>query len=1088
VTELGEVDKAIEKTKAKAKSFGSEIGQSFSGALQGIAQGVAQGFGQGIFTAIVSGIRGIPEALADMVKGFLSATGALADLSAKTTLSTAALQEYAYAGSLVGVSSDSIASGVLRLSRSLGEGSAETRSALSALNLSFAELRSMNPEQQFEKVATALKGIEDPVEQVAIGTKLMGKGFTEILPLIRSDFASMREEAQQLGIVMGDDMVQAGDSLGDAATRLGAAWEASKLQMGGFLATATPLKSILEDLTTVIGAQNRSLAENKQAAGDAASGMVNLGKVLPIGELGTFLQSAQNTVKTLQLLAVLMDKEMPHPKTPTELGAPGSLDAAAAKLMAEGIKEFEKNVKDEARAHDEAAAAAKRHADALKALADRFSGATAQRQLDDLHKALGDFSNVNPAMMHALADELRKAAASGAELAEADKKFIEQDDQRQRAVDQYDALSKILEKAVQHGRTFNTVLSSHDFMGEGISGGSGAQTSQFNIDYFGRYMSDAPEVIALQGQLKTGAEQWGEAIGKAVSIFEKVKAVVMGVIAIFKEGQMANSAAGGMFGGAEHGAQVGSQFGAWGTVIGAVVGAVTGLIGYLHRPEWRRVMQDIGKSWGVAISEGLAKAIASDETKYGISRAMAELAHIGDIIGEAVAAGQDPTKFMGQIMQAIQAVANGSIPAAQGVEQLGKAFGELQKAAEAAGDMASQAMIDMIKAARAAGVEVPEIAAYVKEQIQSAIEGITKFIANVDLTFVPSTTLGGLASGSQGGLASLMFGGKAFMQQSANDAATLFAGTFWAAVAEMGLVAAATALGPAFAELKKKIKEAGLDMPESLSALNHIFKLINNNPEFRAAMEAIDGLSQALKGITNAGYLTQDMFDAFGRSAENAFNKAIKGGASEHDAMLAIAPYIQQIIDMHNQYGTAIPQWVTDLMAKHPEIKFKTDPLVEVVRLLTAIAEKLGAITDGADTATSALTNMGNVPLPNAPPGGPGGPPPPGGGGAGGGAGGALPPTPPGAPPPHATGYFNPALPYDYVFRAHAGERLEITPASQTPARNAAGGVSIGRISVAVYTQPGQSPAEFGEAVVNAVVSDIRRRGKIAEASQDLHG
>jgi len=73
---------------------------------------------------------------------------------------------------------------------------------------------------------------------------------------------------------------------------------------------------------------------------------------------------------------------------------------------------------------------------------------------------------------------------------------------------------------------------------------------------------------------------------------------------------------------------------------------IAGAFHVLHKPEYEKVMDEVGCRWGVHISAGLAKAIESTETKLHVSRAMAELLNIDAIIKES---GKDPSSFAGQI-------------------------------------------------------------------------------------------------------------------------------------------------------------------------------------------------------------------------------------------------------------------------------------------------------------------------------------------------------------------------------------------------------------------------------------------------------
>ena len=81
-------------------------------------------------------------------------------------------------------------------------------------------------------------------------------------------------------------------------------------------------------------------------------------------------------------------------------------------------------------------------------------------------------------------------------------------------------------------------------------------------------------------------------------------------------------------------------------VVSGAIGVVKSIIGVFSKPEYKKIMSDVGKSWGVSISEGLAKEIEQIAKSTGVSRTLAELLDVSKIIGES---GKDPREFTGKI-------------------------------------------------------------------------------------------------------------------------------------------------------------------------------------------------------------------------------------------------------------------------------------------------------------------------------------------------------------------------------------------------------------------------------------------------------
>src|SRR5207244_3308793 len=69
--------------------------------------------------------------------------------------------------------------------------------------------------------------------------------------------------------------------------------------------------------------------------------------------------------------------------------------------------------------------------------------------------------------------------------------------------------------------------------------------------------------------------------------------------------------------------------------IGALSGALTGLLRSLHKPEFARLANDVGRDLGVQISDGLAKALADQEKTLNLGRFEVERLNLDKIIGEA---------------------------------------------------------------------------------------------------------------------------------------------------------------------------------------------------------------------------------------------------------------------------------------------------------------------------------------------------------------------------------------------------------------------------------------------------------------------
>lgn len=437
-------------------------------------------------------------------------------------------------------------------------------------------------------------------------------------------------------------------------------------------------------------------------------------------------------------------------------------------------------------------------------------------------------------------------------------------------------------------------------------------------------------------------------------------------------------ALGGAMAGAGTGAQVGSLFGPWGTVIGAVAGGIIGGIGGVlkGKPGWAKAADEAGKTFGYKVSDQLGRAIEATSKEFDLSFGDAALLNLTAAMKES---GLEAREFGDDVMNLMGKIADGTIPAEQGLAQVSESFAMIADEAHKAGRVGDAAMVGIIKQARKLGQMTPEMQAVVDAGIDMAIEGVAKFAKILDSELVKDIDSSGVY------------------------AAGMFVATFNAAVKEKGLVGAAEAMKDTFAKIEESMagwNQVGLDV---LAPIRGIFDALDDE-NLRPLIEGVDGLRMVMTGLADAGYLDVAAFEMMQEASGFLFDELVKGGMSTADAIRVMAPEIQAAISAAEQFGIPLTDDMQRLkeLAEQNGITFKTDPMDRMVEVLEAIAKVLGAdIPDAAKKAGEALNGI---------------PPPPegygyGGGGGGGGynngygyAGYGPPPgygqPPPGPPPP----------------------------------------------------------------------------------------
>lgn len=212
-------NQSIHKTEEKAEGLGNKM-------LQGI--GTAAKWGVGIASAAVGAVGGM-VALA-------SKTGEAADfidkLSERTGINREELQRWKYAADQSGADVGKLEVGIKKLSSAMNSaeaGSEKSASAFAALGISMEEVMNSNPSEVFDTVMKKLADMPDSAARNVIGNELLGKSYTDMLPLLNAGaqgIDDLKNRADELGLVMSEEAVKAnvkfGDTLADVKNSVGA--------------------------------------------------------------------------------------------------------------------------------------------------------------------------------------------------------------------------------------------------------------------------------------------------------------------------------------------------------------------------------------------------------------------------------------------------------------------------------------------------------------------------------------------------------------------------------------------------------------------------------------------------------------------------------------------------------------------------------------------------------------------------------------------------------------------------------------------------------------------------------------------------
>lgn len=208
--ELASIGARASEAVQKMESLGLDVPQRLqdlaahakdgAGALDrmGVAVGTFIGnFASGLLQRGIDGVLGLGTAA-------FETASQINTLSQRLGVSAEMVQGLSHAAGQTGTSIDTFAAAITKLNLNLAEGDKSTINALKALGIEYETIMALSPDERILALGDALKGVEDPLEQVRIGTELMGKGFVEMVPAVASGLRDLVDETEG----MSNDTVQ----------------------------------------------------------------------------------------------------------------------------------------------------------------------------------------------------------------------------------------------------------------------------------------------------------------------------------------------------------------------------------------------------------------------------------------------------------------------------------------------------------------------------------------------------------------------------------------------------------------------------------------------------------------------------------------------------------------------------------------------------------------------------------------------------------------------------------------------------------------------------------------------------------------
>ena len=216
------------EAESAGKSGGSKFGSAFGGMLK---------TGLGLAATGAAAFGGLAKSIVDGSKNTASMGDEVDKMSQKLGLSNKAYQEWDYILGQSGTEITSMSTGLKTLTNKLDDaknGSESAQGMFAALGLSMEDLGNMSREDVFAAVISGFQGMQDSTERAALANDLFGKSGQELTPLFNTtieETEAMRQAANDLGMVMSDDMVSDSAAFVDAMDNFSRATDGAKNQL-----------------------------------------------------------------------------------------------------------------------------------------------------------------------------------------------------------------------------------------------------------------------------------------------------------------------------------------------------------------------------------------------------------------------------------------------------------------------------------------------------------------------------------------------------------------------------------------------------------------------------------------------------------------------------------------------------------------------------------------------------------------------------------------------------------------------------------------------------------------------------------------
>lgn len=306
--ELADVNNKLEESGETSNSASQSIGNLATSITTTTA----------VIASMISAVQQVVQAIGEVATRSTEWADDLETLSSQIGVSTTTLQEWAYASDFVDVSVETLQGSMSKLVRSMSEaqnGSTSAQAAFDSLGVSYQNIDGSlkSTEQVFYEVIDALGGIENVAERDAISMAIFGESAQNLNTLIEAGSGSLQaygQEAQQLGIIMSQDQIQALSSMQNSFDKLNNVMNASKNLLSAsvaplFASIADAISQVDPAILAVVGGFG-SLIGVVSSLAPLLQGVAAITQLLTMSKIATAAATTVETVAEAGLGATAM--------------------------------------------------------------------------------------------------------------------------------------------------------------------------------------------------------------------------------------------------------------------------------------------------------------------------------------------------------------------------------------------------------------------------------------------------------------------------------------------------------------------------------------------------------------------------------------------------------------------------------------------------------------------------------------------------------------------------------------------------------------------------------------------------------------